>query len=169
MSELTKKAKAALQNIKTRLEGRLVEERKDSIILAIGGYLVEIPLSDILDQEQSGDDIIVVSLKPDAEVLMTAVADVETLVGVLSSRISRRGISHSLGYPWDCSYCSQQCECSYCQCSYCTDGQCFLYGSECSYCTDCTECSYCTDRTDSLPFSRSMRERVRLFRGRRLR
>jgi hypothetical protein len=113
-------AKSALQRPKTRVAGRIVGEEKETLHVRMGGYLLEVPRRAILDQEKDSGDAIILNLKPDAELLMTTVAPVEDMIGVLSSRIIKGMINVE----------SECCDCT-----------------ECSYCTDCTECSYCTDCT----------------------
>jgi len=120
MSTRVNRAKEALLP-QARVAGRIVEEQGDMLTLRMGGYLLELPRDSILNQEKDTGDTVIITLKPNAEILMTTVAPVEEMIGVLSSRIVKGMVN-----PFD--------EC--CDCSDCT---------ECSYCTDCTECSYCTD------------------------
>jgi hypothetical protein len=116
------KVKAVLQKPKMRVAGQIVGEEKDSLLVRMGGYLLEVPRAAVLDQEQDSGDVVILNLRPDAELLLTTVAPVEEMIGALSSRIVKGMVNVGT-------------EC--CECTDCT---------ECSYCTDCNECSYCADR-----------------------
>jgi len=126
MSTRVNKAKEALLP-QARVAGRIVAEQGEMLTVRMGGYLLEIPRESILSQEKDTGDTVIITLKANAEILMTTVAPVEEMIGVLSSRIVK-GMVNPLNECCDCA-----------ECSYCTDC------TECSYCTDCTECSYCTD------------------------
>ena len=87
----------------------------------MGNYLLEIPRAAVIGQEKDVGDAVILNLKRDAEILLSSVAPVEDMIGVLSSRIVKGFINVD----------TECCDCT-----------------ECSYCSDCTECSYCTDCAD---------------------
>jgi hypothetical protein len=101
-----------------RVAGQIVADEEDRLTLRMGSYLLEIPRDHILQQERDSEDAVIVILKPDAEVLMSTVAPVDQMIGVLSTKIIRGMVNPFI----EC------CDCF-----------------ECSYCSDCTECSYCID------------------------
>lgn len=116
MSARLELAKESLRP-QARVAGQIVAEEKEMLTVRMGGYLLEIPRSSVLGQEQDSGDAVIINLRPDAEILMTTLTPVEEMIGVLSSRIIKGMVN-----PFD-----ECCDCT-----------------ECSYCTDCTECSYCT-------------------------
>ena len=100
-----------------RVAGRIVAEDEEIFTVRMGGYLLEIPRASVASQEKDSEDAVILTLNPDADILMTMVTPVEEMIGVLSSKIVRGRVN-----PFD-----ECCDCT-----------------ECSYCTDCTECSDCT-------------------------
>ena len=111
--------KSELKRPTARVAGRVVGDDKAVLQVRMGGYLLEIPKGAILSQEKDLDDAVILTLKPDTELMMSTIAPIEDMIGVLSSRIIKGMVRADT-------------ECCDCECT------------ECSYCSDCTECSYCT-------------------------
>lgn len=111
--------KSELTRPTARVAGRVIGREKDSLQVRMGGYLLEIPKSAIVSEDKDLDDAVILTLKPDTELMISTIAPVEDMIGVLSSRIIKGMVR-------------VESECCDCECT------------ECSYCSDCTECSYCT-------------------------
>lgn len=112
--------KSALQPPSARVAGRVVAEDKETMQVRMGGYLLDIPKASILAKEDDPGDVVILTLKPETELVMSTVTPVEHMIGALSSRILKGMVRADT-------------ECCDCECT------------ECSYCSDCTECSYCAD------------------------
>ena len=120
MAKRIDQIRSALQPPAARVAGKVVAEDKETLQVRMGGYLLDIPKASILAKEDDSGEVVILTLKPETELVMSTVTPVEQMVGVLSSRILKGMVR-------------AETECCDCDCT------------ECSYCSDCTECSYCTD------------------------
>ena len=112
--------KSELKRPTARVAGRVVGDDKAVLQDPHGGeYLLEIPKGAILSQEKDLDDAVILTLKPDTELMMSTIAPIEDMIGVLSSRIIKGMVRADT-------------ECCDCECT------------ECSYCSGSAECSSCT-------------------------
>lgn len=126
MDKRMDQAKEILQP-QARVAGQIMGEEGEVVTVRMGGYLLDIPRSSILNEEKDGEKAVILTLRSDAEILMTTVTPVDKMIGVLSRKIIKGMVN-----PFD-----DCCDCY--ECSYCTDC------TECSYCTDCTQCSDCIE------------------------
>ncbi len=110
-----------LATTKARVAGKIVEENEDIVSLKTGGCIFDIPLKSIINRETAPDGMVILSLEPDARIMVSDIMSVEELIGAYSSKIFKENIKPDT----ECCECvptfcvdNTQCQCQ-CQCSEC--------------------------------------------------
>lgn len=110
-----------LATTRARVAGRIVEENEDIVSLQTGGCIFDIPSRSIIGKETASDSAVILSLEPDARIMVRDIMSVEELIGAYSRRIIRDDIRPDT----ECCDCIQtfcvdntQCQCQ-CECSEC--------------------------------------------------
>lgn len=110
-----------LATTKARVAGKIVEENEDIVTLKTGGCIFDIPLKSIIAREAASNGAVILSLEPEARIMVSDIMSVEELIGAYSSKIMKEDIKPDT----ECCECvptfcvdNTQCVCQ-CQCSEC--------------------------------------------------
>lgn len=113
LSEITK--------TKALVAGQIMEQNEDMVTIKTGGCIFDIPAKSIVGRENVPDGMVILTLAPDAKIMVTDIMSAEELIGAYSSKISRVYVRPDTEccecvptFCVDNTQCQCQCECSEC-------------------------------------------------------